>query len=41
MPSVTIWNRIEPRARSLDMKAGLEARVFDPPAAGGSGRWGV
>ena len=30
MPSVTIWNRIEPRARSLDMKAGLEARVFDP-----------
>lgn len=30
MPSVTIWNRIEPRARSQDMKAGLEARVHDP-----------
>ena len=30
MPSVTVWNRIEPRARSQDMKAGLEARVHDP-----------
>ena len=30
MPSVTIWNRIEPRARSQNMKAGLEARVHDP-----------
>ena len=30
MPSITIWNRVEPRARSQDMKAGLEARVHDP-----------
>jgi hypothetical protein len=30
MASVTIWNRIEPRARSEDMRAGLEARVHDP-----------
>jgi hypothetical protein len=30
MPSITIWNRMEPRARSQDMKAGLEARVHDP-----------
>lgn len=30
MASVTIWNRVEPRARSQDMKAGLEARVHDP-----------
>ena len=30
MPSITIWNRIEPRVRSQDMKAGLEARVHDP-----------
>jgi hypothetical protein len=30
MPSVTTWNRIEPRCRSLDLKAGLEARVQDP-----------
>jgi hypothetical protein len=30
MPSITIWNRIEPRARSQDMKSGLEARVHDP-----------
>jgi hypothetical protein len=30
MPSVTTWNRIEPRCRSLDLKAGLEARVYDP-----------
>jgi len=29
MPSITIWNRIEPRARSQSMKAGLEARVHD------------
>ena len=30
MPSITIWNRIETRARTGDMQAGLEARVFDP-----------
>jgi hypothetical protein len=30
MASVTIWNRIEPRARSQDMTAGLQARVYDP-----------
>jgi hypothetical protein len=30
MPSITIWNRIEPRCRDLDLKAGLEARVHDP-----------
>jgi hypothetical protein len=30
MPSITIWNRLEPRSRSQDMKAGLEARVHDP-----------
>ena len=30
MASVTIWSRIEPRCRTEDMKAGLEARVHDP-----------
>src|SRR5262249_48952015 len=30
MASITIWNRVEPRARATDMKAGLEARVHDP-----------
>jgi hypothetical protein len=30
MPSITIWNRIEPRCRSLDFNSGLEARVHDP-----------
>jgi len=30
MPSITIWNRIEPRSRALDLKPGLEARVHDP-----------
>jgi hypothetical protein len=30
MPSITIWNRLEPRSRSQDLKAGLEARVHDP-----------
>jgi len=30
MPSVTIWDRIEPRCRSNDMTLGLEARVHDP-----------
>jgi hypothetical protein len=30
MSSITIWNRVEPRARSQDMKAGLEARTHDP-----------
>jgi hypothetical protein len=30
MPSITIWNRVEPRTRAQDMKAGLEARVHDP-----------
>jgi hypothetical protein len=30
MASITIWNRVEPRARSQNMKASLEARVHDP-----------
>ncbi len=30
MPSITTWTRLEPRARSLDLTAGLEARVHDP-----------
>jgi hypothetical protein len=30
MSSITIWNRVEPRARSQDMKAALEARTHDP-----------
>jgi len=30
MSSVTIWNRLEPRARSSDLAAGLSARVHDP-----------
>ena len=30
MPTITTWNRIEPRSRSLDLQAGLEARVHDP-----------
>lgn len=30
MPSITTWTRLEPRARSGDMRPGLEARVFDP-----------
>jgi hypothetical protein len=30
MPSITIWNRIEPRSRSFDLQTGLEARVHDP-----------
>ena len=30
MPSITTWNRVEPRSRALDLKAGLEARVHDP-----------
>ena len=30
MPSITTWNRLEPRSRSLDLKPGLEARVHDP-----------
>jgi hypothetical protein len=30
MASITIWNRVEPRARAQDMKSGLEARVHDP-----------
>ena len=30
MPSITVWNRVEPRARSQDMKSGLEARLHDP-----------
>jgi len=30
MPSITIWNRIEPRSRAADLKPGLEARVHDP-----------
>jgi hypothetical protein len=30
MPSVTIWNRLEPRARTPDLAAGLAARIHDP-----------
>jgi hypothetical protein len=30
MPSVTIWDRIEPRSRANDPAPGLEARVHDP-----------
>jgi hypothetical protein len=30
MPSITIWNRIEPRCRTNDQTPGLEARVHDP-----------
>jgi hypothetical protein len=30
MPSITIWNRIEPRCRANDPTPGLEARVHDP-----------
>jgi hypothetical protein len=30
MPSITIWNRIEPRCRTNDPTPGLEARVHDP-----------
>ncbi|MDC3960914.1 hypothetical protein KEG38_44220 [Polyangium jinanense] len=30
MPSITTWTRLEPRARSGDMRPGLEARVHDP-----------
>src|SRR5664280_2707821 len=30
MPSITTWNRVEPRSRSGDLQAGLEARVLDP-----------
>jgi len=30
MPSVTIWNRLEPRCRTQDLATGLEARVHDP-----------
>lgn len=30
MPSVTIWNRLEPRARTSDLASGLAARVHDP-----------
>jgi len=30
MPSATIWNRIEPRARSGGLAGGLAARVHDP-----------
>jgi hypothetical protein len=30
MPSITTWNRIEPRARSTDLAEGLAARVHDP-----------
>ena len=30
IPSITIRNRVEPRARTQNMKAGLEARVHDP-----------
>lgn len=30
MPSITTWNRLEPRSRSQDLRLGLEARVHDP-----------
>lgn len=30
MPSVTLWNRIEPRSRTDDLSGGLAARVHDP-----------
>jgi hypothetical protein len=30
MPSITIWDRIEPRCRANDPAKGLEARVHDP-----------
>ena len=30
MPSVTIWDRLEPRARTADIAPGLAARVHDP-----------
>jgi hypothetical protein len=30
MPSITIWDRIEPRCRDNDPAPGLEARVHDP-----------
>jgi hypothetical protein len=30
MPSITTWNRIEPRARSANLADGLAARVHDP-----------
>ncbi len=30
MPSVTIWNRIEPRCRAASLQPGLEARAHDP-----------
>jgi hypothetical protein len=30
MPSITSWNRLEPRARRADMRPSLEARIHDP-----------
>src|SRR5690349_8448988 len=30
MTSITTWTRLEPRARSGDMRPGLEGRVYDP-----------
>src|SRR5262245_2949095 len=30
MPSITSWTRLEPRARSEEMRLGLQARVYDP-----------
>lgn len=30
MPSITIWNRVEPRCRATDLQSGLEARAHDP-----------
>lgn len=30
MPSITTWNRLEPRARSSNIDRGLQARVHDP-----------
>lgn len=30
MPSITIWNRIEPRCRTAGLESGLAARVHDP-----------
>lgn len=30
MPSITSWTRLEPRARSEDMRTSLQARIHDP-----------
>ena len=30
MSSITTWVRLEPRCRTADMNAGLQARIYDP-----------